>query len=248
VDHLKADAGAWASLFYTLRDGQSGHMQRVKWGPVQSTGSAKWTPVQSGRGRVVLPPNTRYRTSQPLGPVILIPVSKAARTLPAKMKTKDWVIFRPVMPAPEIWEQLKRARSVGEVRKASRGIRKWMDAQFGPVGRWLPGDPLEFPDALNLYAEKVLIGKRLPSYAKTARPSSDDKRVELLSKILAGARAGLAPITAAKRLSHWHWPRDWAEKSLREHVEWSNKDFTEQGMAANPVAVTVESGKLGVRG
>jgi hypothetical protein len=101
-----------------------------------------------------------------------------------------------------------------------------MDEQFGPVGRWLPGSPaLEFPDALDLYAEQFLKGKNLPCYAKTDRPRSDDKRVEFLSKVLAGARFGLAPITAAKRLSHWHFPSDWAEKALDEHVEWSEKQF-----------------------
>jgi len=156
--------------------------------------------------------------------------------LPPRMKTKDWVIFRPVMPAPEIWKLLKQARSVEDIRKASRGIQKWMTKQFGPgVGRWLPGSPpVEFTNALNLYAEKLLSGKRLPSYAKTDRPSSDDKRVEFLSKVLAGARFGLAPITATKRLSHWHWPRDWAEKSLGEYVDWSEQKFAEGGKGANP--------------
>jgi hypothetical protein len=250
VDYLKADAGAWASFFYSLRDGQSGHMQRVKWGHWKNTGPARWTPVLSGRGRIMLPPNTRYRTSQALGPPILIPVSEAAQMLPAKMEAKGWFIGRPVMPLPAVWELLKRSRSIGEIRKASREIRGWMTEQFGPgLGRWLPGSPpLEIPDALNLYAEQVLRGKRLPSYAKTDRPRSDDKRVEFLSKVLAGARAGLAPITAAKRLSHWHFPRDWAEKSQKEYMEWSEKNFMEHGNVANPVGAEVQFRKVAVAG
>lgn len=226
---LQADARAWASLLYTLRDGQSGSMQRVKWGPWRSTGSARWTRMQSGRGFVELPANTSYRPSKPLGPAIYIPVSNPARDLPDKLKAKDWVIFRPVMPSPEIWLQLKAARSIGEIRKASRKMRNWMTREFGPqVGRWLPGaPPVEFADALDLYAEKLLTGKHLPAYAKTDRPSSDDKRVLFISKVLAGARLGLAPITAVKRLSHWHFPRDWAEKSLKEYIDWSQKEFAE---------------------
>jgi hypothetical protein len=193
---------------------------------VQNTGPAQWTRILAGRGGVMLPPNTVYRASEPLSPPIPIPVSKAAQILPSKMKTKDWLISRPVMPQPEIWELLKRARSVEEIRKASHRIRKWMDEEFGPVGRWLPGSPpAEFSDVLELHAEKILVGKRLPSYAKTDRKRSDDKRVVFLSKILAGARFGLAPITAAKRLSHWHWPRDWAEKPTKEYLEWSKAAF-----------------------
>jgi hypothetical protein len=55
-----------------------------------------------------------------------------------------------------------------------------------------------------------------------------------LSKVLAGARLDLAPITAVKRLSNWHLSRDWAEKSLKEYVEWSRKQFEERGVAAEP--------------
>jgi hypothetical protein len=231
VDHLKGHAIAWASFFYTLRDGQSGQMQRVKWGRVRNTGSAKWTGVTSGMGTIAFPAGVKYRESTPLGPPIVIPVSEAARALPRKMRAKDWVVSRPTMPAPDLWVRIRQASSVEEVRKASREIRKWMDKQFGPVGRWLPGSPpLEFCDALDAYAEQVLLAKRLPSYAKTNRPSSDDKRIQLLAKTLAGARYGIAPMTAAKRLSHWHLPRDWAEKALHEYMEWSKKQFRDHDM------------------
>jgi hypothetical protein len=109
-----------------------------------------------------------------------------------------------------------------------------MNKEFGVAGRWLPGDPpLEFPEALELYGEQLIISKRLPSYARTTRPSSDDKRIIFCSKVLAGARFGLAPITAVKRLSHWNFSKDWAEKPLRELVELSNKQFAERGLVKN---------------
>ena len=214
VNRLQDDATAWAGFFYTLRDGQSGYMQRVKWEKLRNTGSAKWTRLQAGMGGIVLPANTTYRTSKALGPAILIPVSEAARMLPPKMIAKGWHVSRPVMPELEIWLLLKRARSIGELYKLSSRIRRWMNKEFGVVGRWLPGDPpLEFPDALDLYGEQLISSRRLPSYARTNRPSSDDKRIVFCSKVLAGARFGLAPITAVKRLSHWNYPKDWAEKA-----------------------------------
>lgn len=199
----------------------------------------------------MLPPNTLYRASEALGPPIPIPVSKGAQELPVEiMKSKGWVISRPVMPAPEIWELLKGARSTEQIRRASREIREWMTREYGPgTGRWLPGSPpVELPDALELYSDQLLLGKRLPSYAKTKRPKSDDKRVVFLSKVLAGARFGLAPITAAKRLSHWDWPKDWAEKKKKEYLDFSKAEFAKSkqqksGTMTGPVEVL----SMGVR-
>jgi hypothetical protein len=230
VSTLQNDATAWAAFFYTLRDGQSGYMQRIKWEKLRNTGSAKWTRLQAGIGGIMLPANTSYRTAKPLGPAIHIPVSEA-RMLQAEMNAKGWHVSRPVMPEPEIWSLLKQARSTAEIRKLSPRIRIWMTREFGPgLGRWLPGDPpIEFADALELYSEQLISSRRLPSYARKNRPSSDDKRIIFCSKVLAGARFDLAPITAVKRLSHWNFSKDWAEKPLRNLVELSNKQFAERG-------------------
>jgi hypothetical protein len=133
------------------------------------------------------------------------------------------------MPEPEVWELLKRARTVAEVRKASQKIGAWMSLHG--VSRWLPWLPtvpaVEFCDALNVYAENVLIGKRMSSYAKTNRSKSDDKRVVFLAKVLAGARYGLVPITAIKRLSHWHLSSDTAERTLKDFISRSQQTFAE---------------------
>lgn len=193
----------------------------------------------------MLPPNTEYRGSEALGPPIPIPVSKGAQELPVEiMKSREWVISRPVMPAPEIWELLKGARTTEHIRKASREMSRWMATEYGPgVGRWLPGSPpLELPDALELYSGQLLLGKRLPSYAKTKRPKSDDKRVVFLSKVLAGARFGLAPITATKRLSHWDWPKDWDERKMKEFLDLSKAEFAKSkkqkvGTITGPIEV-----------
>jgi hypothetical protein len=224
---LEEDTRSWASFLYTLRDGQPGHMQRVKWGPLQKSGPERRTKLRAGSGNIVLPANASYRTPVPLGPPILIHVSDAARKLPAQMKAEEeWIISRPTMPAPALWELLKRAGSATDVRRASKGIRRWETNELRGVGIYLPGTPpLRFSDALDQYAESLLMGKELPTFAKTDRPTSDDKRIELISKVLAGARLGLAPITVAKRLSHWRFGRDWAEKPLREFVDCSKQEF-----------------------
>jgi len=214
VKHLEGEAVQWACFFYTLRDGQPGHMQRVEWSPQQTIGAfiAKGllggNPSQGMRKQ-------RASLGKPVGPAIFIPVSEAARMLPEKMKTKGWFISRPVMPKREIWQQLKTARTVDQVRKAARGIGNLRVAFTSSLEKWAQN-----PDrALCHYAKGVLTAKRLPHYPKTDRPTSDDKRVLFLAKVMAGLTMEIAPITAVKRLSHWQWPKDWAEKPLKEYVE-----------------------------
>jgi hypothetical protein len=220
VKSLEAEATQWACFFYTLRDGQPGTMQRVEWGPEQSTGAEKWTPVPSRRGRLMLPSNTRYRTSKAIGSVIFIPVSEAARMLPPEMVVRDWCIFPPVMPKPKSWEQLKRARTVSQVKLAATGIGE-LQATFTSSTSWA----LNPAGALCRYAEEILAAKRIAHYPRTGRQRSEDKRVVFLAKVMAGLTLGLAPITAVKRLSKWHWPRDWVEKSQQELSEGSQDAY-----------------------
>ena len=204
VTHLQAEAMQWACFLYIVRDGVPGYIQHVKWRRFQLTGSAEWA-----------------RRGEPLEPPILIPVSAASQRLPERMTAeKGWVIFRPIMPKPAIWEQLKRARTVSQIKSAARGIGKLQSAFVSstPWGQNPAG-------AFRHCAEGILAAKRLPNYPKTNRPRSDDKRVEFLAKTMAGLTLGLAPITALKRLSHWRWPKDSTERGLKEFVERSKNQF-----------------------
>lgn len=138
--------------------------------------------------------------------------------MPLKLKAKElkakgwvsWVIHRPTMPKPKVWEQLKKARSVAEVRRAARGIGQLRSA-FLSSTEWTQNPA----GALLKHAKGFLAAKKLLTYPRSERPKSDDKRVVLLAKAMAGLTLGLAPITARKRLSHWSWPRDWAERVMK---------------------------------
>jgi len=188
----------WASFLYLLRDGVPGLIEHVKWSPFQLPVSGEW----ARRGELVEAP-------------ILIPVSAASQRLPRKMTTEDgWVIHRPVMPKPAVWEQLRRARTVAQIKAAARGIGK-LRSCFASSTPWAQNPA----GAFRHYAEDILAAKRLPNYPRTQRPRSDDKRVEFLAKTMAGLTLGLAPITSLKRLSHWRWPKDMAERGLKEFVE-----------------------------
>ena len=214
VKRLEGEAVQWACFFYTLRDGQPGYLQRVEWPRFETVGSLIAKGLLGGNPSKEMR-KLRSRVGKPMGPAILIPVSEAAKALPKEMKAKGWFIARPVMPKPEIWERLTKSRTASQVEKAAREIGDFRMLFSSSLEEWA-----QSPDgALSHYAEEIVAAMRLPHYPKTNRPRSDDKRVQFLAKVMAGSTLGLAPITAVKRLAHWHWPKDWAERPLKEFVE-----------------------------
>ncbi len=198
VERLKGTALNWATFLFALRDGQPGSLQKVVWNP--------WTWGRAGKVKV------RHRSSRVLVARI-VPVSNAARELPKQFKSDDWVLFRPVMPKPQVWEHLKRAHSVKEIREVARSM-SWWAGGYLPGGDWA----IDFPRALHSHAEDVLKAKRLPNYPKSNRPRSDDKRVEFFAKILAGLMHGIAPATATKRLTRWNYPEEVRAQIMSESV------------------------------
>jgi hypothetical protein len=194
MERLKSEAARWASFLFTLRDGQSGHIEKV-------TG---WRRV-GGKG---------FRVRKATGIVVakIIPVerktaSKFIRTI-QKLKDKNWIVFRATFPDPNAWEQLKRARSVKEVQEAARSIRRW-ERHFGPIAVWK-----ELPKTIRCHGNEILKAKMLSNYPRSKRARSDDKRILFFAKVMAGLTLGIAATTATKRLGCWSWPKDWAEKPL----------------------------------
>jgi len=182
--HLKSEAENWAALLYALRNGEPERLVAAKWkGRTLNKWELMlvWARAESGTD----------------------PKAEALRQeLLRDIKGKGWITSSAVVAAPEIWEQLKRADSVKEIQKVARRIRRWA-SRYRPRNDWAT----RLPDTLASNADKVLIAKRLPNYPQAPeakRPRSDDKRIEFFAKVLAGAMLDIAPITAAKRLSHWH--------------------------------------------
>lgn len=211
LELLKGSATVWASFLYTLRDGQSGLIQKVKWGPViELRPDAKGYAHQGSRVVFVGKKPLRYRSSQVILGAKIIPLECATAKFPKLKLEKGWTISPPVLPKPEAWKQLKRARSVEEVRQAGESIRKW-ERKFGPLVAWR-----ELPKTIHSHANEILGARRLPNYPRTNRPTSDDKRLLFFAKVMAGLTLGIAPATAVKRLGRWRFPKDWAEKPVRD--------------------------------
>jgi hypothetical protein len=118
------------------------------------------------------------------------------------LQKRDYRIGWPVYPSPEIWEQLKRARSLREAKQCFARLRQWRRRELPGLGNddWLHefrSNPRHFLQA-----------KRLPNYPREAE-TNDDKRVAFLAKVFAGLEAHLAPLTATKKLSHWRCDNYW---------------------------------------
>ena len=218
IAQLKAEALQWATFLYTLRDGQRGTAAKVEWGPSE---------IKRGPGipRLVKR-GVPVRSSKIVG-VEIIPLDRKRSEEFIKQIEKvandSWVISRPVFPNREAWEQVKKARTAEEIRRAADSIRRWA-GQFHTSGglEWLTtledAAGANFSGAIRAHALKLLRAKRLPNYPRLPS-TNDDKRIQFFAKVLAGLTLGLAPATATKRLGHWRLSKDWAEKDREEFIK-----------------------------
>jgi hypothetical protein len=134
--------------------------------------------------------------------VVRVGIVHPKKSKDALEKLKDlrkhgWVLNPPGPPRAEIWEWLKRARSVVEIRQIARELHERYREISVPQWR-----------ALHSHAGDLLRAKQLHNYPRSNRPRSDDKRIHFLAKVLAGFMVGFAPTTATKRLARLHLPNN----------------------------------------
>lgn len=105
------------------------------------------------------------------------------------------LFFPAVAPAPHLWEQLKKPRSIKELQHTLNDIHDWLVAAVAGVST-MP----QFRSALCDRPAEIFRARKLWNYPRTSRPTSDDKRIEFF----AGPYA--ADIRAGRRRPH---PRHW---------------------------------------
>ncbi len=181
VKELKFAAQRWAALLFGMRDGAPGVIERWERGVIVDLVSQKKVPQKR-----VPQKKKRRETEEWL----------------EKLEKEGWHVRWPLWPSPKVWEQLKRARSVKEMRKAIGALRNWRRRNANLVAsdevlRRAKSDAVIF-----------LRAKRLPNYPGEAN-TNDDKRILFLSKVLAGFELGLASLTTTKKLSHWRCENYW---------------------------------------
>jgi hypothetical protein len=194
----------------------------VEWGPDKNVWLGKPTvtakTVKSVKSkRFVVRPGSSEQAS----------IERRFKNIYEAMLREGIVYFPPVMPTPEVWELWKKAKNEEELGEAVQKMRHW--ARRLHAGADFQADELMEDNVVLAWAslpfifrpswnEEILKAKQLWNYPVTNRPRSDDKRVEFFAKSLAGLTLGLAPATATKRLSHWHWPRDWATNTGKNSI------------------------------
>jgi len=140
---------------------------------------------------------------QPLVVELVVPKNRhKTEALLKDLEKRGFRVGWPVYPSPDIWEQLKRARSLREAKECIARLRQWRRRELPELGndnllRALQSAPRDFLQA-----------KRLPNYPRAVK-TNDDKRVVFLAKVFVGLEGGLAPLTATKKLSHWRCENYW---------------------------------------
>jgi hypothetical protein len=145
--------------------------------------------------------------------IVVHPTRRASKEAEVLVRgRRDWKLQPPILPRPELWQLLKRARSGANIRRVAGGLRR--------------SHPF-LSNVLNSHAEELLRAKQLPNYPRSDRPRSDDKRIWFFAKVLAGLENGIAPMTATKRLAHF--PRLLTESELKESQKQQSYPISQRG-------------------
>ena len=235
---LQTEAMNWATLLFVLRDGRVALRQVVHWGEWKTSRSAptlapstmlsesiraaaKGTPWENAP---VLQAVTKRRS----GRVLDAETFRKTKPFDAEDRlvngqTLSSIQFDSTPACSEVWESLKAATSERMMRRALSQLEKYLHEN------WEAWTGSEFPRNLRRFAHGVCAAKRLhnyPSAKKDDRPTSDDKRVVFIAKVLAGLRFNLSPTYATKKLSrynstdvNWNEVRDGATRPYTKFVE-----------------------------
>lgn len=184
IGTLRFYATEWSFFLYELRDGGPVEVYRVKRSKRFDREDDRW--IQQ----------TLYIFVKKFHPA-----SEEARLWLRKPPSGEWHITRPLPEAPEVWEQLKSARSSDDIAKFLAAVEKRKTKE-----KCTPGNLWHaLLHGAREHASELLKARRLPHYPREEgeRPSSDNKRIDFWAKVLSGTALGLAPATATKRLSRW---------------------------------------------
>lgn len=222
ASRLRTEAARWALTLFLLRDGKPG---AIFLAPVKGLPEG-WDEKLLG---AVYHPKA----------VAVIPANLEERKIEGLRKNlapgATLVLREP--PQPEIWKQLKRARTAPEMRAAADSVEAWEDArvrnqppevaaELAQIPAQWKTPPRYYSAVIREHASALVRVKRLPHYPAEAA-SNDDKRIVFFAKVLAGLALGLAPLTATKRLSRFDL-RGW--KPGTEVAAWANAyPIPEQG-------------------
>lgn len=224
IAELKAHAVQWAYFLHGLRDGQPCPNEKIAWS------GWRWRPRgRLPKGMIVRIPFARVflskgiETAERLFEVnSFFPAASSMDGVPwtgiSEKITKRsqipqkccfdlsegdafYFVFLPVPEKKELWNVLLTAEGESDLKEVANRIARWIPP--------IPGHR-DFRNVLKKCSVELGAAKHVWFYPRDlARPSSDDKRIEFFAKTLAGLMLGVAPATAAKKLSQWKLPKLW---------------------------------------
>lgn len=229
-DALKGSAQSWATFFYSLRDGEPGVGQRVKWGDWEEWhGVAKLGPDEIAQLSNQPDGKLRIRKAKRILAINLInldtPIESQDKILRALKTRDDLVVSMLVPPSQELWQEFRDARTITKHLRAASQIADWWKGRYGTGGgsQHPVGVLATAGDELALLASRALFNaKKLwlyPRASEAERSTSDDKRIEFFAKAAAGLVYGIAPATALRKLTGVRFRRDSVEKARRAFVK-----------------------------
>lgn len=211
LQELRAGALAWARFLLSLRDGKIGLVYLEKYGAPRAHGAVEpVAEIVKFAVAKILPAEGGNKGADSLGWWLA-----AATDAAGKGSGDEFRFIPPTTPCTDGWTKLMGARSAAQVRDAADVIGAWRLDPMGLQDNFQQKCVQTIRDA----AAVVVRAKRLPSYPRSKRPTSADSRLLFLAKILAGADAGLRPLSALKRLGGLKLPmetsREFAESMRR---------------------------------
>jgi hypothetical protein len=237
---LNSQAHVWNMVLHDLRDGVPGFIAKI---------------AKSGPGKRRLAPEMDYlafhdvlaqaeqqrrglsRAHARKIELLRVAIIAPKRTLDARELVKgkrDWMLTPPRYPIPEIWERLKKARSICDVQRLARDIH--VRYRTISVAQWEP---------FHNHAADFLRAKKLHNYPRSVRPGSDEKRIHFFAKILSGFMQNIAPATATKRLARLSLPnKRELRRAFEEHAMWYSMPKYRQGKMKRLIAVERERGSV----
>jgi hypothetical protein len=198
-------AESMAASLYALFEGRPGFLVHSKGGVWKTKQMALLREEELGRPDKVreriLEGQMQYEPLRFKMSVLIVPPTDQGRKDAKALvrHNRHWRYTQDIVPRPEMWERLIKARSLADVRNIASRLR--------------PDHPM-LASMLHSYAGDFLRAKRLHNYPMSNRPSSEYKRIEFYARVFAGLSLGIAPATTTRRLpqgfvlrySVYNWP------------------------------------------
>jgi hypothetical protein len=223
ADLLTIHATQWACLLYGLRDGYPGQLQRVEWGPTEMAHfGEEETPMRNSKptaATTIIYPGSKEQDD----------IERMLRKISSTLERQGYIYFRPVMPKPEVWRELKRAKQLGQIQNVFRKMRRWA------VGLRRSSRRISVPNTRAMYLGDMNRPNR-DSASKISEITRSGTPVAWYLLPLAMSSSWAEEILKAKSL--WNYPKTERPRSDDKRIKFFAKSFAALTLGQAPATAT----------